>query len=62
MSAVHLCIYIEKCSDPTSSKFGFLTERKKKLNSFSEAVTFARKISNTNPNIIGRPIVQENNS
>ncbi len=61
MSA-HLCIYVEKCVDPTSSKFGFLTERKKKFSAFSEAVTFARQISNTNPNIIGRPIVQESNS
>lgn len=58
MSA-YRCVYLEVNNDRGSSNFGYLVERKKKFDTFPEAVNFSRAISNTCINIVGKPIIEE---
>lgn len=58
MSA-YRCIYLEVNNDRNSSMFGYLVERRKKFDTFPEAVKFSRAISNTCVNVIGQPIIEE---
>jgi len=55
------CTYFEIDRDQNSKNFGLLLKRTKQFTFFNEAVDFARKVSNTNINSVGRPIVEEIN-
>ena len=53
------CTYFEVNRDQNSKNFGLLLKRTKQFTFFNEAVDFARRVSNTNINSVGRPIVEE---
>jgi len=55
------CTYFEVNNDRASKNFGFLVERTKRFTFFNDAVDFARKISNTSINMVGKPVVEEDN-
>jgi hypothetical protein len=55
------CTYFEVDRDQNSKNFGLLLKRTKRFTFFNEAVDFARRVSNTNINSVGRPIVEEIN-
>lgn len=56
------CTYFEVNNDRASKNFGFLVERTKRFTFFNDAVDFARKISNTSINMVGKPVVEEDNA
>jgi hypothetical protein len=53
------CTYTEVNNDRASKNFGFLVERTKRFTFFNEAADFARKISNTSINMVGKPVIEE---
>ena len=53
------CVYLEVNNDRSSSNFGYLVERRKKFDTFPEAVKFSRAIANTCIKVIGKPIIEE---
>jgi hypothetical protein len=55
------CTYFEVNRDRNSKDYGLLVQRTKKFPGFNDAVNFARLVSNTNINSVGRPIVEEIN-
>jgi hypothetical protein len=59
MMVGYKCTYVEVNNDRGSKNFGFLIERTKRFAMFNEAVDFARKISNTSINMVGRPVIEE---
>lgn len=55
------CTYFEVNRDRAHKNYGLLVKRTKKFPLFNQAVDFARLVSNTNINTVGRPIVEEVN-
>jgi len=53
------CTYMEVNNDRGSQNFGMLVERTKRFTFFNDAVDFARKISNTSINMVGKPLIEE---
>jgi hypothetical protein len=53
------CTYFEVNKDQKSKNFGLLVQRTKRFTFFNDAVDFARLVSNTNINAVGRPLVEE---
>jgi pterin-4a-carbinolamine dehydratase len=51
------CIYSEVNRKLGTKTYGQLIERTRKFDTFVEAVAFSRMISNTNINMVGKPII-----
>lgn len=51
------CTYSEVNRDPGTKGYGQLVERTRKFKTFSEAVSYSRLISNTNVNMVGKPVI-----
>lgn len=54
---VYKCTYSEVNREPGAAGYGQLVERTRKFNSFIEAVSYSRLISNTNVNMVGKPVI-----
>jgi hypothetical protein len=53
------CTYFEVDHNQGSKNFGLLVKRTKQFPFFNEAVDFARRVSNTSINVVGRPLIEE---
>lgn len=51
------CTYNEINRKMGTKAYGQLVERSRKFNTFNEAVSFSRTISNTNMNVVGVPLI-----
>lgn len=51
------CTYSEVNREPGTKGYGQLVERTRKFKTFSEAVSYSRLISNTNVNMVGKPVI-----
>ena len=51
------CTYIEVNRQPGTKGYGQLIERSRKFKTFSEAVSYSRLISNTNVDMVGKPVI-----
>lgn len=52
------CTYNEVNRKLGTKAYGQLVQRTRKFDTFSEAVSFSRAISNTNVNMVGRPVIE----
>ena len=51
------CTYSEVNRELGTKGYGQLVERTRKFETFSEAVSYSRLISNTNVNMVGKPVI-----